>query len=71
MEKMKKPSIELTDEDFGEYNPDDVRCRGCNGPLCGDKMPKMYRGELLFVCHVGEPGLAVLKNAKERAARSE
>ena len=62
----KKPNIELVDSDFGSYSPDEVKCRGCNGPLCDEKTPKMYHGELLFVCHLGEAGMAVLANAAER-----
>ena len=62
----KKVNIELVDSDFGCYSPDDVKCRGCNGPLCGDKTPKMYRGKILFVCHLGEAGSTVLANAAAR-----
>jgi len=62
----KKPNIELTDSDFGDLRPDEVKCRGCNGPLCDEKTPKMYRGELLFVCHLGEAGSKVLANAAAR-----
>ena len=60
--------IELEPIDFGSYSPDDVKCRGCNGPLCGDKTPKLYQGELIFVCHLGEAGKTVLANAAERVA---
>ena len=59
-------NIELADSDFGRYSPDDVKCRGCNGPLCDEKTPKMYHGELLFVCHLGEAGSTVLANAATR-----
>ena len=62
----KKLNIELVDADFGDYTPADVKCRGCNGPLCDEKTPKMYRGELLFVCHLGEAGSVVLANAAAR-----
>ena len=63
----KKPNIELVDSDFGRYSPGEVKCRGCNGPLCDEKTPKMYHGELIFVCHLGEAGSAVLANAAARA----
>lgn len=62
----KKLNIELVDSDFGRYSPDEVKCRGCNGPLCDEKTPKMFHGELLFVCHLGEAGAAVLANAAAR-----
>ena len=62
----KKLNIELVDSDFGRYNPDEVKCRGCNGPLCDEKTPKMFHGELLFVCHLGEAGSTVLANAGAR-----
>lgn len=58
--------ITLVPEDFGEDCPDAVKCRGCNGPLCGDKTPKLYEGELIFVCHVGEVGKRVLERAAQR-----
>ncbi len=67
----KKPNIELLDSDFGQYCPEDVKCRGCNGPLCGDKTPKLFHGELLFVCHLGEAGTAVLANAAARIKRDD
>ena len=66
----KKPNIELVDSDFGRYSPEDVKCRGCNGPLCDEKTPKMHDGELLFVCHLGEAGSEVLANAARRVRRA-
>jgi len=57
---------ELLEADFDGSSPDDVKCRGCNGPLCDEKTPRLYQGKLLFVCHLGEPGAAVLKRAAER-----
>ena len=62
----KKFNIELVDSDFGCYSPEEVKCRGCNGPLCDEKTPKMYRDELVFVCHQGEAGATVLANAAAR-----
>ena len=66
MMASKKLNIELVDSDFGRYSPDEVKCRGCNGPLCDEKTPKMYHGDLIFVCHLGEAGSAVLANAASR-----
>ena len=57
----------LLDGDLEGYAIDDVKCRGCNGPLCDEKTPRLYRGELVFVCHLGEPGSTVLQRASERA----
>ena len=62
----KKVNIELVDADFGDYSPNEVKCRGCNGPLCDEKTPKMFRGELIFVCHLGEAGSTVLARAASR-----
>ena len=62
---------ELLEADFDGSSPDDVKCRGCNGPLCGDKTPKLFHGELLFVCHLGEAGTAVLANAAARTKRDD
>ena len=66
----KKLNIELVDSDFGDYSPGEVKCRGCNGPLCDEKTPKMFHGKLIFVCHLGEPGSTVLANAAARAKSS-
>ena len=66
----KKLNIELVDSDFGDYGPDEVKCRGCNGPLCDEKTPKMFHGELIFVCHLGEPGSTVLARAAARTKSS-
>ena len=56
----------LLDGDLEGYVIDDVKCRGCNGPLCDEKTPRLYRGELVFVCHLGESGSTVLQRASER-----
>lgn len=61
-----RTDITLAEEDFAGIDPEAVKCRGCNGPLCGDKTPKLYEGELIFVCHVGEAGSRVLANAAAR-----
>lgn len=62
----KQNDINLIESDFEGYSVEDVRCRGCNGPLCGDKTPKLYNGELVFVCHLGTAGQAVLARANMR-----
>lgn len=58
--------ISLTEEDFAGIPVEDVKCRGCNGPLCDEKTPKLFNGELVFVCHLGEAGRAVLARAAAR-----
>lgn len=63
-------NIYLEASDFGDITVDEVKCRGCNGPLCGDKTPKLYEGDLIFVCHLGDAGNAVLARAAQRLKQS-
>lgn len=61
-----RSDIHLVESDFEGINVEDVKCRGCNGPLCGDKTPKLYNDELIFVCHLRAPGTTVLARAAAR-----
>lgn len=61
-----RSNINLVDSDFEGIDVKEVMCTGCNGPMCGDKTPKLYNGELIFVCHMRTPGNTVLRRAAAR-----
>lgn len=60
-------NINITADDLDGVSLEECTCRGCNGPLCGEKTPKLYEGKLVFICHLSEVGHKVLMRVAQRA----
>ncbi len=59
-------NVNITVDDLDGASLEECTCRGCNGPLCGEKTPKLYEGKLVFICHLSEVGNNVLMRAAQR-----
>ena len=60
-------AIHITAEDLVGIDLDECTCRGCNGQMCGEKTPKLYNGNLVFICHVSDAGRKLLARVTARS----
>ena len=60
--------LELTQDDFLGYDPEELRCNQCGGAFCGLRVGRVYQGTPMIMCSRKDEVKEVLAALHRRSA---